>query len=94
LAEGSRDVLAAGMIVSIEPGVYLPGIGGVRHSDTVLVTGSGGEYLTRYPTDLDQLAITGWRPFARIRGALLRRSLGLGRVGIEAAAPRPGEPVA
>jgi Xaa-Pro dipeptidase len=85
LAEGSPDVLAAGMVLSIEPGVYFPGVGGVRHSDTVLVTGSGGEYLTRYPRDLDQLTITGWKPLARIRGALLRRSLRLGRTGVEAA---------
>ena len=79
LAEGSHEVLAAGMVLSIEPGVYFPGIGGVRHSDTVLVTGSGGEFLTRCPTDLEQLTITGWKPLARIKGALLGRSLRLSR---------------
>jgi len=38
-AEGSEDVLAPGMLISVESGIYLPGVGGVRHSDTVLITG-------------------------------------------------------
>lgn len=49
LSEGSEDVLQAGMIVSIEPGIYVPGVGGYRHSDTVLVTESGYELLTKAP---------------------------------------------
>ncbi len=77
LAEGSAEVLAPGMVVSVEPGIYLPEVGGVRHSDTVLVTDSGSESLTKYPTDLDNLTITGWKPLARAKGALLRWSLGL-----------------
>lgn len=77
LAEGSDQVLAAGMVVSVEPGIYLPQVGGVRHSDTVLVTDRGSESLTEYPTDLDSLTITEWKPLARAKGVFLRRSLGL-----------------
>jgi Xaa-Pro dipeptidase len=46
LSEGSDDTLAENMVVSVEPGIYLRGVGGFRHSDTVLVTGSGYVVLT------------------------------------------------
>ena len=49
LAEGSDDVLAAGMVVSIEPGIYLHGQGGYRHSDTILITDTGYELLSHAP---------------------------------------------
>ncbi|MFH1923717.1 MAG: Xaa-Pro peptidase family protein [Planctomycetota bacterium] len=76
LAEGSDEVLAAGMVASIEPGIYLPGIGGLRHSDTVLVTEDGYESLTQHSIELEKLTITSWKPFARLKGMLVRRSLG------------------
>jgi Xaa-Pro aminopeptidase len=46
LAANQKQVLQPGMVVTIEPGVYLPGKFGVRIEDMVLVTKSGGEVLT------------------------------------------------
>ena len=52
LAKGQRQILAPGMVVTIEPGIYLPEEGGVRIEDMVLVTDSGHEVLTPLPKDL------------------------------------------
>jgi Xaa-Pro aminopeptidase len=51
---GKRDKsrLKAGMAITIEPGVYLEGFGGIRIEDTVLVTDKGCEILTPTPKDL------------------------------------------
>jgi Xaa-Pro aminopeptidase/Xaa-Pro dipeptidase len=46
LASGREEVLEAGMVVTVEPGVYLPDRGGVRIEDTVLVTQEGYDVLT------------------------------------------------
>ena len=53
LARTSKDILEPGMIVTIEPGIYLPGVGGVRIEDDVLVTDRGGKNLSRLPKDID-----------------------------------------
>jgi Xaa-Pro aminopeptidase len=48
----SADILEPGMIITIEPGIYLPGQGGVRIEDMYLVTDNGFENLNSLPTDL------------------------------------------
>ncbi len=49
LREGATEPMLPGMVVSIEPGIYIEGIGGVRHSDTVAVTETGRDVFTRLP---------------------------------------------
>jgi Xaa-Pro aminopeptidase len=52
LGSESKDVLEVGNIVTVEPGIYLPGVGGVRIEDLVLVTADGSESLTRFTKEL------------------------------------------
>ena len=54
---GDPTEIHEGMVFSLEPGIYVPGLGGFRHSDTVLVTASGAEDLTEYPRTLASLTI-------------------------------------
>ncbi len=57
LADGYEHEILPNMVFSIEPGIYLPGIGGFRFSDTVLVTGTGNIALTHAPESLNQLTL-------------------------------------
>jgi Xaa-Pro dipeptidase len=52
LVAGVDRLLEPGMVVTVEPGVYLPGFAGVRIEDDVVVTADGGISLTRAPRDL------------------------------------------
>ena len=52
LSMSSKDVLAAGNVVTDEPGIYLIGYGGIRVEDTILVTKTGAEKLTEAPYTL------------------------------------------
>ena len=52
VAAGQAEILRPGMVITIEPGVYQSGKGGVRIEDTVVVTDSGCEILTPSPKEL------------------------------------------
>jgi Xaa-Pro aminopeptidase len=54
---GDRTPIEAGMVFTVEPGVYVAGVGGFRHSDTVVVNPDGIEVLTDYPRDIESLTI-------------------------------------
>ncbi|MER3468971.1 MAG: aminopeptidase P family protein, partial [Thermoflexus sp.] len=55
LVAGETTPLAPGMTFTVEPGIYLPGKGGVRIEDEVMVTEAGGEPLTTFPRELQSV---------------------------------------
>jgi len=56
--KGSTDVvIEENMVLSVEPGLYVPGLAGFRHSDTVVIRRDGAERLTYYPRDLESLVV-------------------------------------
>jgi Xaa-Pro aminopeptidase len=58
LRRESEMPLAAGMVVTIEPGIYLPDWGGVRIEDDILVTPDGAEVLSRLDRSLESALLT------------------------------------
>jgi len=52
LAQTSPDVLKAGMVVTVEPGLYYPGRWGIRIEDTVVVKKNGCDIMTRMKKDV------------------------------------------
>jgi Xaa-Pro aminopeptidase len=57
LAVKNQTILRPGMVVTVEPGIYLPGWGGIRIEDDVLVTRSGHEVLTHAPKQLEDMIV-------------------------------------
>ncbi len=55
LATTSTTVLKPGMVTTVEPGIYIPGWGGVRIEDDILVTRDGHEVLTSVPKTLEEM---------------------------------------
>jgi Xaa-Pro aminopeptidase len=56
LSPHSKDTLAAGMIITVEPGIYLPDWGGIRLENQVVVTENGAQPLNTL--DLDAFSLT------------------------------------
>jgi Xaa-Pro aminopeptidase len=51
----SEDIAEEGMVFTVEPGIYIPELGGVRLEDTILVTAAGYERLTSIPKDFSAI---------------------------------------
>ncbi|MGM0432233.1 MAG: M24 family metallopeptidase [Spirochaetota bacterium] len=49
-------ILEEGMVYTIEPGIYIPGVGGFRHSDTIIVTKNGCRSITTFPRSLQDIS--------------------------------------
>lgn len=52
LTDVNKNTLRKGMVFTIEPGIYVPNVGGVRIEDDVYITDTGVEVLTKYPKEL------------------------------------------
>ncbi len=55
IVEGNKQTLQPGMTFTVEPGIYLPGRGGARVEDDMLMTAEGAETLTSFPRELIRL---------------------------------------
>ena len=57
LAEGDTRIIEPWMSFTIEPGIFFPGLGGFRHSDTILITEDGNVSLTHAPDSLEAMTL-------------------------------------
>ena len=72
---GDDEPLKENMVISIEPGIYIDGVGGYRHSDTVLITKNGYELLTKFPIDVDSMIVKSKNMKSKIKGTVVRKAL-------------------
>jgi len=59
MSRKNTALLKAGMVVTVEPGVYIPGWGGIRIEDDILVTRNGHEVLTSVPKQFEEVVVSG-----------------------------------
>ena len=57
LDPGEKTIMKTGMVFSCEPGLYIPGFAGFRHSDTIEITKHGMDFITQYPRSLEELTV-------------------------------------
>ena len=57
LDPGDKTIIKTGMVFSCEPGLYIPGHAGFRHSDTIEITKNGMKPITEYPRSLEDLTV-------------------------------------
>ncbi len=57
LDPGEKTIMKIGMVFSCEPGLYIPGFAGFRHSDTIAITKHGMDFVTEYPRSLEELTV-------------------------------------
>lgn len=55
VSEVNHALLQPGMVITVEPGIYLPGVGGVRIEDDIAITDEGYQVLTQFPRELQVL---------------------------------------
>lgn len=48
----NEEILREGMVLTVEPGIYIPGVGGVRIEDDVVIGAEGVEVLTKFKKNL------------------------------------------
>jgi len=58
ICAANENTIVEGMVFSVEPGIYIPDIGGVRIEDVVLVTAGGGKTLTQFPKELADVILS------------------------------------
>jgi Xaa-Pro aminopeptidase len=52
IGENSNDILQCGQVITLEPGIYVPGTGGVRIEDNYRVTGDSVENISAFPREV------------------------------------------